>query len=850
MGTPRSAVRQDPLRDGSIFSLGSASQTRAAPSCSSTPGLTRFATPNAVQPYSTGLAGQPLATGYLSPSSEAARRIRASFESLVRASPVPQAAVGGLPGTPDGIPHNCPADGSSAQQPTAGHRWTAMHPSGGHGAEHMTVLPDAPGLAGNGPPSSRMDGMPIGLEPAAPHAQDAPTLGARPGSRVQQPSMVTQNQHSSPRRSVDAEATAAGAPHQMVDVVPAAHSHSAATAGLQGGAAAAGGGPHQMGADNPAELSQSAATAGLRDAAEAAEGARMGQPNAVLELSAGTKLAPRARKNTGRSKGSKNKQPAASQKERSGQADIGSKSRPQGADHTARQQPEDAENLATALVLPQEHTGRRSSSRVRLPPLAYWANQRRAARPSANQPIDQGFLDRLRNPMAPNQPRKKASPISLKARGKCGILEPESVSPGVQGKPASPCGVSKKPIKARKRLQKLLPAEEPAIEASPAAAMGNQAAKGNDVCIGATVARNGPASGQRVGTSSQPTESKAGADSFPATVAGVLAHGGHPVAPRAALIISESSLETTVPLATSHVPNGHLPQQPALEMKASRAPAAAAAAAKARPPAGSAGGGQRQQPVGRERDEAAQCQTRQGDMQPRLYSSKQTSQGALPQGTAGSGRLCAGGSAALGSLPHKAPVGRRETGGPARSHSSPLPATPGARQLSGEEWTSEQNAALLEAYFSAVDPLDPTFWHTVARVVPGKTADQCKAQIWDKFTPPDQKRQPRTAAAKPSNAAVAKPAASLTTKTGRLKKPTKAAVKKAARSARLAASPSSFAKAMQRQQEVDRYIDKLAQRHKTARQAPKAGPPPGQTRGRMYGSGPVHIPDAFMMLSP
>ena len=557
--------------------------------------------------------------------------------------------------------------------------------------------------------------------------------------------------------------------------------------------------------------------------------------------------------------------------------------------------------------------------------------------------------------MAPNQPRKKASPISLKARGKCGILEPESVSPGVQGKPASPCeakpkanaapkaadlvkqclkgwregcagldvlqaaaaevgglgsglgaprshnkgppgsspaeggqekalgvsqshangaaraglkvvgpqrssllgtaagGVSKKPIKARKRLQKLLPAEEPAIEASPAAAMGNQAAKGNDVCIGerlqhgprstghasdvisdsqpglglladvaagpvpsfthgppqqstqstnlqsaaaataqeqdvsspqpgsrqgagtssqpsrgpkrkvmddpppesppdedcmivnapppdhgtpsapadcsspaqqpastvalkkdparcssgtaqqvgaplgkkvgrkalspiagATVARNGPASGQRVGTSSQPTESKAGADSFPATVAGVLAHGGHPVAPRvgadshspaapalqvgavvnhptlgpgrgscvpqspaapvvargaanscpmatsgvgaklrtvlilesgrgpgpephlysktaaasnwkgvskpaapapeeggkggprqgrlpkAALIISESSLETTVPLATSHVPNGHLPQQPALEMKASR----------------------------------------------------------------------------------------------------------------------------------------------------------------------------------------------------------------------------------------------------------------------------------------
>ncbi len=65
-----------------------------------------------------------------------------------------------------------------------------------------------------------------------------------------------------------------------------------------------------------------------------------------------------------------------------------------------------------------------------------------------------------------------------------------------------------------------------------------------------------------------------------------------------------------------------------------------------------------------------------------------------------------------------------------------------------------------------MDPLDPTFWHTVARVVPGKTADQCKAQIWDKFTPPDQKRQPRTAAAKPSNAAVAKPAASLTTKTG------------------------------------------------------------------------------------
>ena len=598
------------------------------------------------------MGGAPMASQ--AASQAAAGRMQPWRPQPVRASPQHPLAIAGLIPLPpqpqhcvrdpaDGIPHNCPADGSSAQQPTAGHRWTAMHPSGGHGAEHMTVLPDAPGgphpegpcipdqirsdqltcidslrsavpasimgtptaarahllqdliqatgmprnrmsllkdsvpmvpggeadlsqhsvqagvlptqttspseggllqalcllqarlpplqaglsaaklaqdvhvagLARNGPPSSRMDGMPIGLEPAAPHAQDAPTLGgsswqpqhqppgqpqgqpqghrqqhahpvfseqspsgadqqairgadhtavilltsssdhadvndglsvrgkaaspaqqpgisqpvqfplqpicspdkpaqpspmtsdpearashvspwaapsllpstwgaeplsgspenqdamdgavyedagnghnefecqgalecpepsaaathgdgiaglpdqpdhptaARPGSRVQQPSMVTQNQHSSPRRSVDAEATAAGAPHQMVDVVPAAHSHSAAKAGLQGGAAAAGGGPHQMGADNPAELSQSAATAGLRDAAEAAEGARMGQPNAVLELSAGTKLAPRARKNTGRSKGSKNKQPAASQKERSGQADIG-----------------------------------------------------------------------------------------------------------------------------------------------------------------------------------------------------------------------------------------------------------------------------------------------------------------------------------------------------------------------------------------------------------------------------------------------------------------------------------------------------------------------------------------------
>ncbi|KAK9832971.1 hypothetical protein WJX74_003179 [Apatococcus lobatus] len=249
---------------------------------------------------------------------------------------------------------------------------------------------------------------------------------------------------------------------------------------------------------------------------------------------------------------------------------------------------------------------------------------------------------------------------------------------------------------------------------------------------------------------------------------------------------------------------------------------------------------------------------------------------------------------------------REEVAGSIRSHSSPLPATPGPGQEDEGGWTCEQFAALEDAYFRKVDPLLDNHWQVVAQHVPGKTAQECFNKIFEKYpTPPVQKgRQPRTAAAaKPPTAAASRPTASLTTKTGRLKKPTKAAVKKVARSARWevqqpamglsqahvpsttksgqsgglsgrngAAGPSkshasqsraveapsaqaqapaappttsassNLAQAMQRQKRVDHYIDRIIERHKSVRPAPKAAPPTGpskcpaasQPHGRAY----------------
>ena len=84
-------------------------------------------------------------------------------------------------------------------------------------------------------------------------------------------------------------------------------------------------------------------------------------------------------------------------------------------------------------------------------------------------------------------------------------------------------------------------------------------------------------------------------------------------------------------------------------------------------------------------------------------------------------------------------------------------------------WTSEQCAALEEAYFRKVDPLLDNHWQVVAQHVPGKSAQECFNKVFEKYpTPPVQKsRQPRTAAAaKPPTAAAARPTASLITNTG------------------------------------------------------------------------------------
>ena len=92
----------------------------------------------------------------------------------------------------------------------------------------------------------------------------------------------------------------------------------------------------------------------------------------------------------------------------------------------------------------------------------------------------------------------------------------------------------------------------------------------------------------------------------------------------------------------------------------------------------------------------------------------------------------------------------------------------GGEELEGG-WTSQQCAALEEAYFRKVDPLLDNHWQVVAQHVPGKSAQECFNKIFEKYpTPPVQKgRQPRTAATvKPPTAAAARPTASLTTKTG------------------------------------------------------------------------------------
>ncbi len=83
-------------------------------------------------------------------------------------------------------------------------------------------------------------------------------------------------------------------------------------------------------------------------------------------------------------------------------------------------------------------------------------------------------------------------------------------------------------------------------------------------------------------------------------------------------------------------------------------------------------------------------------------------------------------------------------------------------------WTTEQVAALEDAYFRTVDPLVNNHWQVVAQQVPGKSAAQCFDKIFEKHpTPPVQKgRQARGAAAKPLSAATSKPVAALTTKTG------------------------------------------------------------------------------------
>ncbi len=75
--------------------------------------------------------------------------------------------------------------------------------------------------------------------------------------------------------------------------------------------------------------------------------------------------------------------------------------------------------------------GRRSSSRVRLPPLAYWANQRRATSPNAKQHIDTGFYDRLQDPMAPNyhRPTRKPPTPGSHTKGKRPAAEAKAQPP-------------------------------------------------------------------------------------------------------------------------------------------------------------------------------------------------------------------------------------------------------------------------------------------------------------------------------------------------------------------------------------------------------------------------------------
>lgn len=78
---------------------------------------------------------------------------------------------------------------------------------------------------------------------------------------------------------------------------------------------------------------------------------------------------------------------------------------------------------------------------MRLPPLAYWANQRRATSPTGKQHVDEGFPDRLQNPMAPNYRKPPTTPFPPKpCSNKRSSVKNEQAehSPAAQKIPAVP----------------------------------------------------------------------------------------------------------------------------------------------------------------------------------------------------------------------------------------------------------------------------------------------------------------------------------------------------------------------------------------------------------------------------